>query len=245
MAKTFGLVYGLAAYVVFLFAFLYMIGFVGNLDVPKPIDSGTSDSLGSAVVIDLLLVALFGAQHSVMARSWFKRRWARIVPKPLERSIFVLITSLVLLVMFWQWRPVTQVIWNVENPVAVGLLWALFWSGWLLVLLSSYMIDHFDLFGVKQVYVNYRGQEYSPPPFKIAWLYGYVRHPLMLGLIIAFWATPTMTLGHLLFAVALTGYVLFAIQLEERDLTTAFGDTYTRYRSRVSMLFPSTPPRGR
>jgi len=241
MAKLLGLVYGLAAYLIFLFAFLYMIGFVGNLAVPKSIDSGASDSLGSAIVIDLLLVALFAVQHSVMARSWFKRRWTRIVPKPLERSTFVLITRLALSLMFWQWRPVTQVIWDVGNPVAVGLLWTLFCSGWLLVLLSTYLIDHFDLFGLKQAYVNSRGQEYSPPRFTTPWLYRYVRHPMMLGLIVAFWATPAMTLGHLLFAAALTGYILFAIQPEERELTAAFGDTYTQYRDRVSMLFPSLP----
>ena len=238
MAKALGLVYGFAAYLVFLLAFLYMVGFFGNFAVPKSIDSGTSGSLGSAFVIDLLLVALFGVQHSVMARPWFKRRWTRIVPKPLERSTFVLITSLVLLLMFWQWRPMTQVIWSVGNPVAAGLLWALFWSGWVLVLLSTYMIDHFDLFGLKQVYLNYRGREHIPPPFKVSWLYTNVRHPMMLGLIIAFWAIPTMTLGHFIFAAGFTGYILYAIQLEERDLETSLGDDYTRYRRRVSMLLP-------
>jgi methanethiol S-methyltransferase len=241
MARTLGLVYGLAAYLIFLFSFLYLIGFVGDLVVPKSIDSGTSGSLGLAAVVDVFLVALFGIQHSVMARPWFKRWWVRIVSKPLERSTFVLFTSLILLLMFWQWRPLTQAIWSVGNPVVAGVLWALFCSGWLLVLASSYMIDHFDLFGLKQVYVNFRGLEYTPPPFKTSWLYGRVRHPLMTGFIIGFWATPTMTLGHFLFAVALTGYILFAIRLEEHDLTAVFGDTYKQYRKRVSMLFPSVP----
>lgn len=230
--------YGLICYTLFLFAFLYAIGFVGNIFVPKSIDTGPESSLPEALIINTLLLSLFAIQHSVMARQWFKRAWTKIVPEPVERSTYVLLASLVLLLLFWQWRPMRAVIWDVQNPTGRILLQGLFWIGWGQVLASTYLVDHFGLFGLKQVYRYLKGQPDEPPAFKTPSLYRYVRHPLYLGFIIAFWSTPHMTLGHLFFAAVCTAYILVAIQFEERDLMRFYGDTYTRYRTQVSMLLP-------
>jgi protein-S-isoprenylcysteine O-methyltransferase Ste14 len=239
VAKSLGLIYGAFAYFVFLAAFLYAIGFVGNLVVPKSIDSGASSAFGEALGIDLLLLGLFAVQHSLMARPWFKRRWTRLVPAALERSTYVLLSSLLLFLLYWQWRPMGREIWQVQNSPVRLVIIALFWSGWVVVLLSTFMIDHFDLFGLRQVYANFRGVAYRPPTFKTSGFYRYARHPIMTGFIIAFWATPQMTLGHLLFAICTTAYVLLAIQFEEHELRAAHGETYAQYREQVSMLFPT------
>jgi protein-S-isoprenylcysteine O-methyltransferase Ste14 len=236
--------YGAVCYVVFLAAFLYAIGFVGNFVVPRSIDHGIDAPITEAIVVNVLLVGLFAVQHSVMARPAFKRRWTRLVPKTIERSTYVLLSSLVLILMFWQWRTMPAVIWDVTwMPGRVGL-WILFGMGWATVLLSTFLINHFDLFGLRQVYLAWRGTPYTDLEFRISLLYRVVRHPLMLGFIVAFWATPTMTVGHLLFAAATTAYILIAIQLEEHDLNAELGDRYRAYRSRVPMLIPGLHRRG-
>jgi protein-S-isoprenylcysteine O-methyltransferase Ste14 len=240
--RALAVLYGVFAYGVFFFSFLYAAGFVGNLVVPKGIDSGASAGVAQAVLIDIVLLGVFAVQHSVMARPAFKRWWTKFVPASVERSTYVLLASLALLLLYWQWRPLTQPIWTVTG-VWAQVLWAVFWLGWGLVLLSTFLINHFDLFGLKQVW-DYRARREAPPPeFKTPWFYKTVRHPIYLGFILAFWATPAMTAGHLLFAAATTAYILIGIQLEERDLIAAFGEQYARYRKRVSMLVP-LPPRG-
>jgi len=232
------LLYGVIVYLLSFGTLLYSIAFVGNLPVPKAIDTGVVGSASTAVAIDLLLVALFAVQHSVMARPAFKRAWTRLVPPTVERSTYVLYTSAALLFLYWQWRPIPGVVWSTTNPVAVLVLHAIFWTGWGLVLLSTFLIDHFELFGLKQVYARLRSQPFLPPEFKTPSLYRYVRHPIYLGLLLAFWATPLMTLGHLLFSVANTAYILIGISLEERDLLNTFGAKYRRYREQVAMLVP-------
>jgi protein-S-isoprenylcysteine O-methyltransferase Ste14 len=238
MSRTLALIYGVVSYLTFLAAFLYAIGFVGNLLVPKAIDSGAKGSLPVSVLVDSLLLLLFAVPHSVMARPGFKRWWTQFVPPPVERSTYVLVSSLALGLLFWQWRPIPSVLWQVVNPVGRWLLHAVFWAGWAIALVSTFLIDHFDLFGLRQVYLHASGREYAPPAFKTVGLYRYVRHPLMLGFLLAFWATPTMSLGHLLFAVATTAYILIALQLEERDLVDLHGEQYRSYRKQASMLVP-------
>jgi protein-S-isoprenylcysteine O-methyltransferase Ste14 len=206
--------------------------------VPKSIDSGAAGPFVPSLIIDAVLLGLFAIQHSVMARQGFKRWWTRFIPKPIERSTYVLLSSLLLVLLFWQWRPILSVIWDVSNPIGNLVLTALFWAGWLLVLTSTFVINHFDLFGLRQVYLFQKGKQYTDLVFKKRWFYRFVRHPLLLGFMIAFWATPKMTLGHLVFAFATTAYMLIAIQLEERDLTNIHGESYQQYKREVSMLLP-------
>lgn len=238
MAGIVAFLYGLVCYVLFFVTFLYAIGFTGNLIVPKTIDSGAEGPLLTSIIVNLVLLGIFAVQHSVMARPAFKRWWTRFVPPAIERSTYVLLSSLALILLFCFWQPLPAVIWQVQNNIGALALQALFWLGWLIVLASTFMINHFDLFGLRQVYLRLKNREYTSIGFKTPWLYRYVRHPIMTGFVIAFWATPHMTAGHLLFAVATTLYILIALQLEERDLVTAFGESYQNYRRQVSMLFP-------
>lgn len=231
-------VYGVVSYIIFLGSFLYAIGFVGNLGVPKSIDTGPAGPVAEALLTNVILLGLFALQHSVMARRGFKREWTRLVPQSVERSSYVLLTSLLLVLLFWKWQPILGVVWHVENRLGAGALAALFWLGWALVLYYTFVINHFDLFGLRQVWFRLRGVEYEPVPFQQRTLYTFVRHPIMLGFMIAFWSTPTMTHGHLLFSVATTGYMLIGIFLEERDLAAVHGVEYERYRSEVRMLLP-------
>ncbi|MGV0811457.1 methanethiol S-methyltransferase [Mycolicibacterium boenickei] len=238
MKRLLAIGYGAASYLIFLVAFLYAIGFVGNFVVPRTVDAGISAPIAEAVLVNLLLLSVFGIQHSVMARPWFKQRWTRIVPQVIERSTYVLLSSLALLLLYWQWRTMPAVVWNVESTAGRAILWAFFWLGWATVLASTFMINHFDLFGLRQVWLNWRGQSYDELGFRTVMLYRVIRHPIMLGFIVAFWAIPTMTVGHLLFSVVTTVYILVAIQLEERDLVETMGEDYRAYRHRVSMLVP-------
>ncbi len=241
MTRILAFLYGVLCYLIFFVTFLYAIGFVGNVVVPKSIDTGTAVPLALALLIDALLLSVFAIQHSVMARQWFKRLWTRMVPQPVERSTYVLVASCALLLLFWQWRPLTAIIWDVRNPTGAILLQGLFWIGWGLVLVSTFLVDHFGLFGVKQVYTYLKQQPSEPQPFKTPAVYKTVRHPLYLGFIIAFWSTPRMNLGHLFFAIMTTAYIILAIQFEERDLIRSYGDQYRDYRRRVSMLIPMPP----
>jgi len=245
MGKLLAFAYGLVCYAVFFAAFLYAIGFVGGVFVPKGIDDGRPESLVAALIIDALLLGVFAAQHSVMARPAFKAMWTRIVPAPVERSTYVLFSSLALLLIYWQWRPITQpVIWNATAPWLVETLWAVCGLGWLTVLTSTFLINHFDLFGLRQIWTYVRNGETPPPDFRTPLFYRVVRHPIYLGFAIAFWASPRMSLGHLVFAVATTAYMLIAIQFEEHDLIAVFGDRYRSYRQTVSMIVPWPPRRG-
>jgi methanethiol S-methyltransferase len=208
------------------------------LFVPKSIDAGPEVLLGEALAVDLLLLGLFAVQHSVMARASFKRWWTRAIPPHVERSTYVLVSSLLLALLFWQWRPLPGTVWEVHQPVAVAALWGLFASGWVVVLISTFLIDHFDLFGLRHVFLYATGRPHTPVPFRTAALYRVVRHPIMLGFLIAFWATPVMTWGHLLFAVMTTAYIFIGVHLEERDLRTDIGRSYQEYRQHVSMIVP-------
>ncbi len=246
--------YGVLCYLMFLLAFLYAIGFVGDFVVPRTVDDAIeASSLGEAIVIDVVLLVVFAAQHSVMARPGFKRRWTRIVPATIERSTYVLLSSLALALVFWQWRTIPAVVWNVTWQPGRVILWVLCGVGWLTVLASTFMINHFDLVGLRQVYLASREREYTHLGFREILLYKVIRHPIMAGFIVAFWATPTMTAGHLLFAAATTGYILLALRLEERDLVATMGDQYRDYQRRVPGLIPgihgrpavNNPPRPR
>jgi protein-S-isoprenylcysteine O-methyltransferase Ste14 len=236
--------YGLACYVVFLTSFLYAIGFIGDIGVPKSIDTGPTTDIPEAFAINLALLSLFAVQHSVMARQSFKAVWTRIVPRAVERSTYVLISSLLLGFICWKWQAIPVVVWDVSSPVLRWLLTVLFALGWLVLLVSTFLINHFDLFGLRQVFLRLRGIDYKPVNFTERALYRFVRHPLYLGFVIAFWATPHMSVGHLLFSVGTTAYILIGIFLEERDLMESHGAEYGAYRARVPMLLPTGPKRG-
>lgn len=238
MAGLVAVLYGVVAYSFSLVALLYLIGFVGNFIVPKSIDTGIHGPLGQSVVIDVALIALFALQHSVMARQGFKRWWMQIVPPAVERSTYVLFTSIVLLVMFWLWQPIPAALWTVSNPIAAGTIAGIFWLGWAVLLASTFLIDHFELFGLSQVFGRLFGKRLSEASFRAPLFYRYVRHPIYLGVTLAIWATPIMTVGHLLFAALVTGYILIGIRLEEHDLVQQFGDQYRRYRQQAAMLLP-------
>jgi methanethiol S-methyltransferase len=238
MKRLFFFVYGVAAYLVFLGTFLYAIAFIGGFPVPTTLDGPANGSLPAALAINTGLLLLFAVQHSVMARPWFKERWTRLVPHTIERSTYVLLSSLALILLFWQWRPMGIVIWSIEQPVARAVLYGLFAFGWSLVLVATFLINHFDLFGLRQVWLSLIGRPYTPLVFKTPGPYQLVRHPLYVGWVVAFWATPTMTLAHLVFAIATSCYILFAIQFEEHDLVRSHGKSYEDYRRNVPMLVP-------
>ncbi len=240
MKRWLFLAYGVAGHAAFLGIYVYLAGFVGNLVVPKTIDAPLDGPPAQAVAIDLLLVAIFALQHSVMARPAFKRVWTRVVPQPIERATYVWVGNVVTVLLVWQWRPIDAVVWDLAQPVVRGLFWGLFAAGWLAVPLVTMLLGHFDLMGTRQVWLHFRRQPYTHLPFRVPLAYAYVRHPLYLGWALAFWATPTMTVGHLLFAGSLTVYMLVAAAIEERDLVAHFGPQYREYQQRVNMFVPST-----
>jgi protein-S-isoprenylcysteine O-methyltransferase Ste14 len=237
--RIIGFLYGVICYAGFLASSLYAIGFVGNLLVPKSIDSGLTGSGSHSILVNSLLLGLFALQHSVMARPAFKAGWTKIISPALERSTYVLISSLLLGLLFWQWQAMGGVIWSVESRIGRRGLQALFWLGWLIAFASTFMISHADLFGLRQVWLRLRDRHYAPVQFKARALYRWVRHPIMLGYLLAFWATPYMTTGHLLFSLAMTAYILAGISFEERDLAALHGDTFEQYRKQVPMIIPA------
>jgi protein-S-isoprenylcysteine O-methyltransferase Ste14 len=238
MTRVIALLYGLVAYALFFASFLYAVGFVSGLIVPKTIDDGALVPLTEALIVNLMLMSLFAVQHSVMARRQFKEWWTRYVPKSVERSTYVLFASLALVLLLWQWRPMPATVWQIDNPVVAASVTALSLLGWIIVLTSTFLINHFELFGLHQVANNLTGRSMPEARFRTPLYYNFVRHPIYLGFIIAFWAAPTMSVGHLLFAAVTTAYIFVGILLEERDLIDLFGDDYRRYRNRVSMLVP-------
>ncbi|MEO9894265.1 methanethiol S-methyltransferase [Aurantibacter sp.] len=240
MKKVLIVIYGIIAYLIFLVAFLYAIGFVGNLFVPKSIDSGEEISLIPALLINLGLLSLFAIQHSIMARPAFKKWFTKIINPAMERSTYILLSSLALLLIYWKWQPMTAIVWETENVTSI-IVMAVFFLGWTIVFLSTFMINHFELFGLTQIYQNFKNETITSPKFQVNWFYKLVRHPLMLGFIIAFWAAPTMTYGRLLFAMVTTAYILIAVKfLEEKDLKKILGKDYEAYQKRVPMIFPFT-----
>ncbi len=238
------LIYGGLCYLIFLLSFLYAVGFVGDFIVPKSINSGPAGPLAESLIVNVVLLGVFAVQHSVMARQGFKRWWTQFVPAPVERSTYVLLSSLALILLFWQWRPFPDVVWSVSGLFGRNLLWALFWLGWLIALTSTFLINHFDLFGLQQVWTHSQDTDVQPARFRTPLFYKFVRHPLYFGFLLAFWATPHMTYGHLLFAIATTGYIFIGMLLEERDLVAVFGETYVAYKKRVSMIVPMPPREG-
>jgi protein-S-isoprenylcysteine O-methyltransferase Ste14 len=232
------LLYGVFCYLVFFATFLYATAFLGDFAVSRTIDSGVEGSTGTALAINAVLLALFALQHSIMARSWFKRAWTRIVPPAAERSTYVLFSSVALILLFWQWRPIGGVVWQVDNELGQMGIYLVYATGWILLLLATFMINHFDLFGLRQVYLNFLGQPYTGLPFRTPGMYRMVRHPIYFSWLCIFWATPRMTTAHLVFALATTGYILMAIPLEERDLIRAYGDAYRRYKQQVPGILP-------
>lgn len=238
MKRWLSLAYGLICYGLFHLSFLYAIGFLGGFVVPKTVNSGAAPNPVGAVTVNALLLGLFAVQHSVMARPGFKRAWTNVVPEHLERSTYVLLSSLVLLFIFAFWQPLPTALWDTTGTWAEPVLWGIFGLGWLTVVLSSSLIDHFSLFGLSQVWAYFQGEPYSAPDFQVTGLYRYVRHPIMFGFVLAFWAIPVMTIGHTLFAGLSTGYIIVGVLLEERDLMDRFGERYARYRASTPMLIP-------
>ena len=245
LRRSLVLLFGALSYAVFFFTFLYQIGFVEGMVVPKAMNDGAVVPAARAVAIDLALLGLFAIQHTIMARLAFKRWWTGIVPEPIERSAFVLLASLLLLLMNWQWAPLPGHVWSVQGSAGRTALYAVSFAGWGIVLYATFLIDHFDLFGLRQAWLCFKGREYTAVEFKETALYRWVRHPIMLGFIIAFWATPDMTRGHLLFAAVTTAYILVGIRVEERTLAALHGQDYERYRRRVSMIVPMPPKAAR
>ena len=238
MSRKLAFGYGIASYIFFLIVFLYAIGFVGNLVVPKGIDSGLTGSIGSSLLVDALLLGVFAVQHSVMARPGFKKWWTKIVPKSIERTTYVLLANLALVLLFWQWRPLPEAVWNVNTSWALGILWGICALGWMIVLTATFMISHWHLFGLQQVSEQLHGKPISEPKFMTPGYYRLIRHPIMAGFLIAFWATPHMTIGHLFFSIAVTGYILIAVQFEQHDLVRSFGERYIAYMRQVPAFIP-------
>lgn len=240
MSRTLSLLFAILSYAIFFATFLYLIGFVGDFTVfPKTVDSPASSmTAAAAIIVDVALIALFGLQHSIMARQGFKRAWTKVVPRPIERSTFVLCASIALMVMFLFWQPIDSIVWSVRNALLHDALFVLFWIGWGTVLISTFLINHFELFGLQQAWMNMRGEKCPTPTFRTPLFYKWVRHPLYLGFFLAFWAMPEMTAGHLLLAAGMSVYMLIAIRYEERDLVAFHGRDYEEYRGRVGMLMP-------
>lgn len=243
MSRIIVFVYGVMAYIVFLGVFLYLIGFLGNFIVPKSVDSTPSVSMFQGILVNALLIVLFGVQHSVMARPTFKQWWSKNCPQPVERITYVMLTNVALILLFWLWQSIEGEVWSVQNPIASTILWGVFALGWLTVLGTTFLINHFDLFGLRQTWLYLRGQEYTSLGFVTPGPYKFVRHPLYVGWLLAFWATPHMTVSHLVFSIGTTAYILIAIPLEERNLAEFLGEKYTDYRRSVPMLIPSLSKR--